>query len=179
MTQIISVVTKEYALLASDRKLTIAEGPKIGQIVDDDTCKLVSLCNTCGIGYSGLAHIEGIPTHEWIAKTLAAANCRDPGLASRILAENASRALSKVRSDFRRLDIPNCGLGELRDLPGLRSHFCTITNCLDESYRPLATPRESFQCRAHALPDNEEIRWFSIGQPLRKERGQLLDRNLR
>ena len=55
MTQIISVITKDYVLLASDRRLTIGEGPRQGQLVDDDTCKLISLCNTCGIGYSGLA----------------------------------------------------------------------------------------------------------------------------
>lgn len=179
MTQIISAVTKEYALLVSDRRLTFGQGPKIGQLFDDDTCKLVSLCNTCGIGYSGLAHIEGSPTHEWIAKTLAAANCRDPGLASRILAESAGRALHKLPSDIRCQTFLITGWANFEDLPGVRSHFCTITNCLDESYRPLATPLNSFRCGAHALPDTEEILWFCIGQPLRRERGQLLDRNLR
>jgi hypothetical protein len=95
MTQIIAAITKEYALLASDRRLTRISGPQVGQILDDDTCKLVSLCNTCGIGYTGLSTIDGEPTHEWIAKVLAGANCGGPEAASRVLAGRAERALAK------------------------------------------------------------------------------------
>jgi len=71
MTQIIAAITQDYVLLVVDRKLTFLEGHKRGQCKDDDTCKLVSLCNMSGIGYTGLAEIDGIPTHEWIATTLA------------------------------------------------------------------------------------------------------------
>ena len=52
MTLAISVITKDYALLAPDGRLTWGAGPRRGEVADDDTCELVSLCNTFGIGYS-------------------------------------------------------------------------------------------------------------------------------
>ena len=54
MTEIIGLVTQEYALMASDRRLTLGEGPKQGELVDDDTCKLVNLCNVCAIAYTDI-----------------------------------------------------------------------------------------------------------------------------
>jgi len=69
MTQILSVMTTDYVLLASDRRVTYGEGPKIGEVADEDTCKLVNLCSTTGIAYSGVGIIRGVPTHQWIAKT--------------------------------------------------------------------------------------------------------------
>jgi hypothetical protein len=179
MTQIISVITREYALLVSDRRLTFAEGPKQGQLFDDGTCKLVSLCNICGIGYSGLAHIEGSPTHEWIAKTLASANCRDAATASTILTEQSTRAFSSVRPSIRRQMFLMAGWAFFDKPPGLRSHFCTITNTLDESGQVLSVPRDLFDRRIRALRDDEEFLWTSVGQPLGQDRGQRLCRNLR
>lgn len=43
MTQVISVITKDHALLVSDRRLIIEEGPRLGDKADDDTCKLYLL----------------------------------------------------------------------------------------------------------------------------------------
>jgi hypothetical protein len=97
MTQAISVISKDYALLTSDRRLTLEAGPRRGEVADDDTCELVSLCNTFGIGYSGLAHVEGSPTYEWIAKTLASDGCNDAPRASQILKERAARIFSALR----------------------------------------------------------------------------------
>jgi hypothetical protein len=67
MTQILAALTQEYILVASDRQLTIVSGPRKGQILDDDTCKLVSLCGIWGIAYTGFSEFQGVPTHEWIA----------------------------------------------------------------------------------------------------------------
>jgi hypothetical protein len=54
MTQIIALVTQEYVLLASDRRLTYGSGPRKGEVYDDDACKLVRLRGTTGIAYSGV-----------------------------------------------------------------------------------------------------------------------------
>jgi hypothetical protein len=179
MTQIISVITQQYALLASDRRLTFAEGPKKGQVTDDDTCKLVNFCNICGIGYTGLARIESIPTHEWIAKTLASANCDDPGLVGPILTQHAERALSSVSRSLRRQTFLMAGWAKFTGLPGLRSHFCVVTNAHDESGQVLTTVRKSFHYWARALRDDEDFLWDSIGQNLSEVRAQGLERNLR
>jgi hypothetical protein len=75
MTQIIAALTPDYVLLASDRQLTAVHGAHKGQRVHDDTCKLVSVCNIFGIGYTGWAEVGGKPTHEWIALQLAEVAC--------------------------------------------------------------------------------------------------------
>src|SRR5208282_6186609 len=102
MTQIISVITADWVILVSDRLLTHASGPLVGQVFHDDECKLVSLCHMCGIGYSGLATLGGMPTHKWIARTVAAAGCRDAGHASETLLAKAPAALQHVATVLRR-----------------------------------------------------------------------------
>jgi hypothetical protein len=179
MTQIITTITREYVLLASDRRLTFLTGPKHGHLADDDTCKLVSLCNTCGIGYTGLAQIEGSPTHEWIAKALASEQCSDPANASRILSERAKAALLRVPRNLRRQEFVIAGWAHFTNLTGLRSHVCAITNMTDATGRMLFTePAESFAVLLHALHDEEDLWTYVIGQPLQLERTKRLERNL-
>ncbi len=179
MTQVIAAITQDYVLLVADRKLTFLEGPKRGQCKDDDTCKLVSLCNMSGIGYTGLAEIDGIPTHEWIATTLASKLCSDPGIASRLLAERASIALLNVPLDLRRQTFVIAGWGYVKNLTGLRSHFCAVTNMMDTSGQTLPKASESFTVLVKALRDDEDLAVHVTGQPLLLERGQRLERNLR
>jgi hypothetical protein len=179
MTQIIVAVTSEYALLAADRRLTFLSRPQKGQIADDDTCKLVSLCNICGIGFTGVAEIEGSPTHEWIAKTLAHEQCTDPATASRILSERARSALSSVPLEYSRQTFVITGWAYFKDLTGLRPHVCAITNMLDISGRTLAQAQHAFAIYTKALRDDEDLSLHIIGQPLVLERGQRLERNLR
>lgn len=179
MTQIITVITQDYALLASDRLLTYGEGPRVGEAFDDDTCKLVSLCNVCGIGYSGLAVLGGTPTHEWIATTLAAANCRDAATASKVLMEATPSALPTVRAALRHQIFLLSGWAYFGDPPTLRSHFCVVTNSFDEAGQVLATPRQEFHHRVRALRNNEAFLWHAIGQPLGPDRVPVFERNLR
>lgn len=179
MTQLISVITREYALLAADRRLTYGAGPRLGEVFDDDTCKLVSLCGVCGIAYSGLAHIDGRPTHEWIAHVLAEANCRDPATVVRVLSEQATLALRKVSAKLRRQIFLMSGWAQFDKPPGFRSHFCVLSNALDESGSALAEPRDHFTQNLRALRDEEEFLWGSFGQPLCHERAAVLERNLR
>jgi hypothetical protein len=179
MTQIITAITKEYVLLVADRRLTFLNGPKQGELADDDTCKLVSLCNTCGIGYTGLAQIEGIPTHEWIAKALASEQCSDPANASRILLERARVALSSVPLLLRRQTFVIAGWAYFENMTGLRSHVCAVTNMVDVSGRMLSTRDGAFHVLLSALPDGEDLAIHVVGQPLLLVRGQHLERNLR
>jgi hypothetical protein len=179
MTQIIGVVTQQYALMASDRRLTIGEGPKRGELVDDDTCKLVNLCNVCAIAYTGLARIEGSPTHEWIAKTLAAANCADTGAASEVLASHATEAFAKIRPSLRQQSFLLTGWASFDGMSGLRPHLGIITNYIDEQGRHIAQAKAKFDRRFRALLDGEEFVWTAVGEPLRADRQQQFARNLR
>jgi hypothetical protein len=179
MTQVIAAVTQDYALLVADRRLTFLGGQTHGQVMDDDTCKLVSLCNVTGIGYTGLAQLDGIPTHEWIAKTLASESCSDPGGASRILAEHARVALSKVSKNFRRHTFILAGWAYFTGLTGIRPHICAVTNMMDASGQVLSTANDNFAVLVKALRDGEDLAIHVSGQPLLLERGQRLERNLR
>jgi len=179
MTQAISVITKDYALLASDRRLTLGEGPRRGEITDDDTCKLVSLCNTCGIGYSGLAHFEGSPTHEWIAKTLASEGCTDALRASQILKERTTRIFATLKLGTKiRQEFLIAGWGLFRELPGLHPFMRLVSNIRDGSGKALSQPADSFASLLKVLVNEEPLFCRSIGQPVTKLRGQQLLRNL-
>ncbi len=179
MTQILTTITKEYVLLVADRRLTFLPGPMQGQVADDDACKLVSLCNICGIGYTGLAQIEAIPTHEWIAKVLALEQCSDPAKATQILTERANAALSNVPLDLRRQTFVIVGWTYFQGLTGLRPFVCAITNMLDPSGAPLPATASTFSVLGpSALKDGQDLAIHVIGQRLRLERGQRLERNL-
>jgi hypothetical protein len=179
MTQVIATATQDYVLLVADRRLTFIGGQMHGQLVDDNTCKLVSLCNTSGIGYTGLAQIEGAPTHEWIAKVLASEQCSDPAIATRVLAERARIALLNVSSTIRRQTFVLAGWAKFLNLAGIRSYLAIVTNMADGSGRPLPEPNEEFAVLVGALRDAEDLRIQVAGQPLLSGRGPLLQRNLR
>jgi len=169
MTQIIGVLTNDYALLASDRRLTIGEGPRFGESVDEDTCKLINLCNTCGIGYTGLAEIERCPTHEWIAKTLASENCRDASRASQALKEHATRVFSEPRLSRIPQEFLMAGWGLFQELAGLHPFMRLVTNIRDDAGAPLPHPGSSFASLMKVLVVEHLFYWI-IGQPIRQDR---------
>ncbi|MGB7752990.1 MAG: hypothetical protein WCF88_15660 [Candidatus Acidiferrales bacterium] len=180
MTQVISLITKGYVLLASDRRLTIGVGPRRGDVADDDTCKLVSVCNTFGIGYSGLAEFEGLPTHKWIAQALASRGCREALPASEILKAEASRIFSKLKlMRTIRQEFLMTGWGRFRGLSGLQPYMRLISNVRDESGRALSQPTNSFANLVKVLAKDAPLICQSLGQPVGRSRGYQLLRNLR
>lgn len=178
VTQIISVITRNYALLASDRLLTVDDGPRKGETIEDDECKLVSLCNRSGIGYSGLARLGGRPTHEWIARTIASKDCRNASSASLALME-AQRVLPHIQPRRKRMSFLMAGWGYFDSPPQLRSYHCVVTNELDQSGNILDKPLPKFDRQVRPLQDSETIAWREIGRGLDNTRRRNLDRNLR
>ena len=172
-------MTADYVLLASDRRLTFGDGPRIGEVYDDDTCKLVSLCGTTGIGYTGVGRIKGFPTHEWIAKTLAVASCRDAGHASRILVENAPAAFSPVPLSVRRHTFLLAGWAHFGTPATLRPYHCLVTNGHDLSGQVASSPLDSFNSFLRVLRDEEESYGHLLGEPLGTDRAENLRRNIR
>jgi hypothetical protein len=179
MTQIISVITKDYVILASDRLLTHGTGPQAGQVIHDDECKLVSLCHMSGIAYSGLAHLGGMPTHKWIAKTLAVAGCRDAGHASEVLIAKAPAAIPNVAATLRRQTFVISGWARFDNVDGLQPHICVVSNYLGQELEPLAYPQLTFRRRIRLLQDRELAFGFPIGVSIRSDRATTFARNLR
>jgi len=175
-------------LLASDRRLTFGEGPRVGEIYDDDTCKLVSLCGTTGIAYTGLGKIENAPTHQWIAKTLAAAGCSDAahavemsgsGFAARIIENRATTAFSTVRKSVRRHAFFLAGWAMFGSPATLNPYNCIISNMYDASKQNASEPLDSFSSFLRVLERNEQSYGHLLGESLSKERAEQLSRNVR
>lgn len=177
MTQILAALTQEYILVASDRQLTIVSGPRKGQILDDDTCKLVSLCGIWGIAYTGFSELQGVPTHEWIAVRLAENNCRSPYVAAQILANEGARAL-KVAPFPLELTFLIAGWRQ-SSTESLQPHFLLVTNMHDRDGKRRNSAGEDLHSFERKLGPEELYASRVIGQPLPAGRGKHLDRFFR
>jgi hypothetical protein len=179
VTQIIAAITQEYVILASDRRLTYADGYLKGQPYKD-ICKLVNLCGTTGIGYSGVGEMKGrIPTHEWIAKTLAEAGCLDAASAERTLVARTPEALSATPPRWRTHIFVLAGWAHFGDPPVLRPYLAKITNMVDPSGRQAERPLESFCSSRRYLREQEDLLLEVTGQRIISPRLGSLDKNLR
>jgi len=177
MTQILAALTQDYVLVASDRQLTVVSGPRKGQVEDDNTCKLVSLCGIWGIAYTGFAELQGVPTHEWIAVRLAENSCRNPYVAAHILAGEGARAL-KVGPFPLELTFLIAGWARLnRD--SLQPHFLLISNMHDAEGKRRNTAGQDLNWFERKLKPEELYASRVIGQPLPTGRGKDLDRFFR
>jgi hypothetical protein len=179
VTQIISAITDNFTLLAADRQLTIVEGPQRGAIIEDNECKLVSLCHTSGIGYTGPARLEGRRTHEWIAVTLAAASASDPDTASRVLANAAQKAVAPLSAIMRRLTFMFAGWACVDSQSHVRPYFCVVSITLDSAGHPLSTTNENFSRYLMALRPGADVAVQAVGEVLPEARRSTLKRNLR
>ena len=178
MTQILAALTHEYVLVASDRQLTFASGPRKGEIADDNTCKLVSLCGVWGIAYTGFSQLQGVPTHEWIAVRPAENGCRSPYVAAQILADAAAPAL-RAASFLLELTFLIAGWSRSADCQTLQPHFLLVSNMNDLDGQRRPTPGADFHCFERKLKADEVYASRVIGQPLPNGRGKYLDRFLR
>jgi hypothetical protein len=168
-------MTHDHVVLASDRRLTFAD---TGNIHETEVCKLVNLCNVCGIGYSGLAYLDGKPTHEWIATQLADANCLRPADAVGVLAKALQKAVLKYQQRHRRTCILLAGWDELVGTDGLSPHLVLISNFHDDQFNPLPVASEVF-IRFRTLPVGQPLAWTSIGTGIEPARARALDRRLK
>jgi hypothetical protein len=178
MTQIIGTITQDYILLAADRRLTFVSGPHKGQLAEDDECKLVSLCNICGISYTGWARIENAPTHEWIATRPAEKACVEPGIAAEILKDEANRALGNTSLPIEQSFLFVAWGLLAHDLKTPVPYFQLVTNARDEAGNPI-TPGSEFVALHCELREGQDLCTMVIGQPLTPDQFKKLDRYLR
>lgn len=177
MTQVIAVTTQRSVFLVADRRLTYGPGPRKGELVDDDTCKLVSLGGVCAIGYTGLADLGAQPTHEWVATLLAAANCDRGSAAARILTEKSTELFSRLPGPFSHSFVM-VGWARFNGLP--RPYIIEITNCRGADGSLLETPVHEFVALVSPLEPDAPPNVRVVGQPLRTAaRDPVLRRMLR
>jgi len=177
MTQVLAVLTKNYVLVASDRRLTFLKNGAPPTVAHDNTCKLVSLCGVWGIAYTGLAQLDGRPTHEWIAWELAEKGCGSPYKAAQILAERATAA---VRATKLTIEQTFLIAGWARFENGsLLPHFVIVSNAFSADGNRKPSPGIDFVILERMLQPDELYVPHIIGQPLKPDRAQHLHRLFR
>jgi hypothetical protein len=172
MTQIIAAITPEYVLAASDRRLTYVTGPFVGQVKEEQSCKLICVCGTWGIAYTGLAELEGRPTHEWIAVRLAERNCLSGFVAAQILVYAAAVAMRTAPKPYE-LTFVIVGWSRAVKDGIVRPEFLLVSNMFDADQRRRPKPGPDFHFfKRRALQAYQPYGSQVIGQPLRPDRGR-------
>jgi hypothetical protein len=164
MTQIISAITEDYAILVADRRITSFE---TGEVLEDDSCKMVNIQSTCSVAYTGISKIEGVHTHEWIAITLAKARCTQIGDSMPVLLEAATVAFRSIPKERSRHTFVFCGWSAINGYADIRPCMAIVTNSYDDSMKHLKAPGDAFVMRLRYLARGEGINFDVQGQPLR------------
>jgi hypothetical protein len=175
MTQIICVLTRRAVLLAADRRLTEVG---TGRLYHDDTCKMVSLCNAAGVAYTGLAILDGIPTHEWICHRLVDAGVRRVNDATDALTRAATDCFSRLPSDVLYPHTFVVAGYETLEALGISPTLGIVTNMVGQAGEPRDRPGADFVAIRFYLPPEQRMHSFSAGAVLPDVRHAALVRNM-
>jgi hypothetical protein len=178
MTAIVAVATHDYVLLAADRRLTRVEKGKKPKIDNEEACKLVALCDTTVIAYTGRASILGTPTHEWVARGLAAANCCEMPHAVRLLKKACNKTFKHFPVDAARQLFVLAGWTKLPTDNDIRPYACAVSNMLAPDGSYLASPNPKFDYVLKLMPPKEQVWITSAGVKLEATRAAALERGI-
>ena len=161
MTQIIAALTQDHILVATDRRLTLAAGPDRGKTVDDDACKLVNVCNMSAIAYTGLASLDGVPTHKWIALRLSEGIVERAALPHEGFGEAAVSRLDP--SDWSYSKHFSYTGWALQSDGKLLPTFRWVTNMTDANGQRREQPGSDFQVSTLGITEDVDIQLAVIG----------------
>jgi hypothetical protein len=164
MTQVLALISHGVLMLAADRRLTWAGGPSKGKVIDDDTCELVSLCNTSAIAYTGLATLEGVPTHHWIARRLQETGCRSGAVAAKVLWEAAPSAYAKAKVHIAQEFI--IATWEVNSAGEIAPYLYIVSNMYAKNVVRKKEPSSEFGSIVRSIRANETIGGTVLGNPL-------------
>lgn len=175
MTQLIGVVTPRSVLLAADRRVTSIA---TGAVLNDDTCKMVSVCNVAAIAYTGLAALDGIPTYEWICHRIVDVAATRVATAVASLERAATQSFSRLTA---RALYPHTFLLAGYDSlvkGGVQPHLAIITNTRDAEGRRLDSPSSVFRTFIYVKPPSIRLYAHFEGGRFTDQRRATLVRNL-
>jgi hypothetical protein len=165
MTLIMGCITRDYAVLASDRRLVWhAPGRKVHRTpAEENRNKAVLLCGQFYLGYTGLAAIERTDTDQWLAERLIE---KDPSKYFGTIAEESTRAFRWLRGDKRQAYlIVGWNVPEATNDP--HPLAVLITNYLADNGRTwLRQARDEFTVRGYTIPPSEDHVLCWVGQEL-------------
>jgi hypothetical protein len=176
VTLILSCITQEYVVQASDRKVTAFDGSWF----ENQRNKAVFFCGHSAFAYTGLASLAGLLTEEWLTLELGGAKALTDGIPH--IARQAKAALRRIpfrtsvptneRNEIRRLAFVNVAFmldAEAKEIATQRLR--PVVTVVSNFFRPpnvwLAQAEQDFMTWHRYLGDGESFVLFSSGQSLR------------
>jgi hypothetical protein len=173
MTLIVTCLTDEHIAQAADRRLTLPDG----SLYDDDTNKAVFFCGRVAVGFTGLAHMEGRPTAEWIALCMKDASQTEAAMNQ--VAERGEQHLGKIATPDKRLTVVATGWATNRGMLPLRPFLCVASNCMTDSWGWELSAHDRMAVRYRFLEESSSHLVFVAGQNLTREEEVHLNRSVR
>ena len=173
MTLIITCLTREHIAQAADRRLTLPDG----SLYDDDTNKAVFFCGRVAVAFTGLAHMEGKPTAEWIGFCVKDASQAE--VAMNQVAERAEQHLRQISVRDKRLAVVATGWATLRGAPPFRPFVCVASNFMTDSWEWDSSARDQMVVRTNFLHENASHWVLIAGQNLTRQEAIRLNRLVR
>lgn len=138
----------------------------------------LSLDKAC-VAYTGLATLEGQPTHEWIACRLADAACMHPQHAAEVFTSAARNALPPT-GPYIEQSFLIAGWAFPSGRPNARPYLWLVTNARKPDGTRAPAPVRDFTFFHRTLgKSNIDINWAVVGAPLTPDRAKSLHRHCR
>jgi hypothetical protein len=180
VTLILSLMTPDFVLQASDRMVTYLE---TGEAKESNRNKMVVLSNRMIFGFSGLAELEGKNTDEWIAKVLMDTSARSTSDGVNLLASRATeviRKLSHYHPKHRRLAIVGTGYVKRDEDDRFYPILCRISNFHDSGIDSLPEAVDSLSVRFKIYkPPQPNWGWMELGAKLNSHEQEWLSKRLK
>jgi hypothetical protein len=176
MTLIISGVTPWWVVQVSDRRVTEIE---TGNLINDETNKATFFGNRVAFGFTGLAHLDGKPTAEWLADKLTGKLNEPLAEVLDYMAENALAATKRIKLPMakRYLAFSGVGWNQMAKAERLHAVYCRVSNFHNYAGDRIE-PQDHFVARI--IPyDGGRSSWHSVGIALTDSETKQLHRRFR
>ncbi len=179
MTQILSLISPEFIVQASDRRVTFVPTGRIGE---DNHNKAVFFCGHTAWAFTGVASVGATKTAEWMANTVALAHSLQGAIEE--LRARATRRLHNYPRDIRRLAFVGVGFASQvftgKSWVNVAPYpiLTVVSNFLDEHEHWRAEALDDFSARSWTIPEQRSFLLFESGVPLRAGARTQLVRDL-
>jgi hypothetical protein len=159
MTLVLNMLTHDYVVQVSDRRLTKLD---TGKPHDEPANKAILFCGHIVFGYTGLANVGPTKTDFWLAERLIAAG---PSMQATLefVRDEATQAFQAVRRDWRRHAFVGVGWSQSRPI------LCVISNFMNTRGPQLPHAHDLFLIDTVALNPTDPFRILTAGQPVPRE----------
>ncbi len=179
MTQILSLISHQFVVQASDRRVTMVPS---GRIAEDDHNKAIFQCGHMVWAFTGVARIGATRTAEWMSDTVA--QCSSLQQSIERLRAGASSKLHAYPPSIRRLAFVGVGfasemlIDQQWNAVDTYPILTVISNFLDDQGRWGTFGGDNLSAQSWSIPKRRRFLLFESGVPLRAVRRKQLIREL-